>query len=614
MKKIVSVLVLLTVLLLLIGCGGTGTPPNDPNNPGENPSDNPSDPKTYTVTWVDENGEVLSSGKVEENKTPSYTYSVSDTAEWDFTFEGWASTQNGDVLSTLPSVTSDVTYYAQVSAVKQKYTVTFNTNGGSDVASQTVEYGAVATMPDAPSYENHKFIGWYYDENGNDAVDFNAPITSNVDFYAIWNEVANVKAMLSALLSGYKLNPMGYIPESMRYDFEDNLLDEAEIISDYSNSVNVSNIRYGYGEQWHMVMDNLRQTNTFFNVLSVVEGLSTTSITAFNNYFDKNPSDTAHHEFKDGIYNVTIDFDGDILYYVLDYTANLPALGQQTVQIALSMDERTGEKNVRLQIGDANALTYKIRENSYEFAIKYLGVRRAMFSIEKNKDGSVSGKIFEYLTVSSVEIGSSAEFYITDDYVSVVGNKASGMLGFTGYISELYNVDNGQMIGYEVQETLSKIVYNTLWFNLDDVSGINSIKYREVNGDIPAAFFVNGANTEWEAKTVGGVGTKMFSRRFDIEFRTQYVYSYDAVNEQYIEYAIKVPMLFVQEEYYNDFASDVKKTNDVTASITVKSADLNKLLRDYDELIPDFIESKDKITPEAIINYIGNKVTFEGES
>lgn len=435
-----------------------------------------------------------------------------------------------------------------------------------------------------------------------------------IDTSKVGNEILSPKDLLSALLDGYTLNPMSYIPESMRYDFSANLVDPSQLTIDYSQNVNIADINYGHGEQWHMVLDNLQQTSTFFNVLSVVEGLSTASITAFNNYIDKNPSDTAHYEFEEGIYNVVIHFDGEMLFYVLDYTANLPTLDEQTVQVALCMSAKTGEKVVRVQLGDANALTYTILANSYEFAIKYMGVRRAMFSIERNDDGSISGSIHEYLTVSSAEIQSSAEFYITDDYVSVVGNKADGMLGFTGYISELYDTQTGHMLGYEVQETLSSIVYNTLWFNLDDISGMNTIKYRPATDDIPAAFFVNGSEDEWESKNVGGVGTKMFSRRFDIEFRTQYVYAYDKANETYIEYTIQVPMLFIQEENFNTFAEDVKSTNEVTLSVAVENGDLSKLLEDYDTLIPIFVQNKEKITVEVILDFIGEKIIFKEDT
>ena len=617
-------------MMLLIACGGKDEPdttPSTPDNPTTNqpqqetPTDpdpstqgNPSTTPTYTITWMDENGNVLSTASVNENTVPAYTYSVTDTAEYDYTFEGWSAEAGGTVLTSIPTATGNATYYAKVSKVKQTYTVTFNSNGGSAVQSQTVEYGAKATVPAKPTYENHKFVSWCYNADGTSPVDFDTPITGNVTFYAAWNETADVKAILAALLSSYQMHPSAYIPDSMYYDYSDNLVETDDIITDYSSSVNVSNITYGFGEQWHMILENLRQTNTFFNVLSIVEGLSSESIAVFNDYFDKNPSDTAHHEFKTGIYNVTIRFDGETMFYVLDYTTNVPVFGEQTVQIALSMDVESGEKNVRMQIGDANALSYRITENTYEFAIKYLGVRRAMFSIERNDDDNIKGSIYEFVVVSSVEIASAAEFYITEDYVSVVGNKANGMTGFTGYINELYDVESGKMIGYEVNETLSSIVYNTLWFNLNDISGINSIKYRAKNGDVPAAFFINGIGNEWKTKNVGGLGLKMLSRRFDIEFRTQYVYSYDATTGEYVEHAVQVPMLFVQEECYEDLIEDVESTNNVTINVLVTDADLTKILDDYDTLIPIFVENKESITPDDIVAYIGNKYTFETEN
>ena len=625
MRKFALLLLVLSIMMLLIACGGKDEPdttPSTPDNPTTNqpqqetPTDpdpstqgNPSTTPTYTITWMDENGNVLSTASVNENTVPAYTYSVTDTAEWDYTFEGWSAEAGGTVLTSIPTATGNATYYAKVSKVKQTYTVTFNSNGGSTVQSQTVEYGAKATVPAKPTYENHKFVSWCYNADGTSPVDFDTPITGNVTFYAAWNETADVKAILAALLSSYQMHPSAYIPESMYYDYSDNLVETDDIITDYSSSVNVSNITYGFGEQWHMILENLRQTNTFFNVLSIVEGLSSESIAVFNDYFDKNPSDTAHHEFKTGIYNVTIRFDGETMFYVLDYTTNVPVFGEQTVQIALSMDVESGEKNVRMQIGDANALSYRITENTYEFAIKYLGVRRAMFSIERNDDGSITGSIYEFIVVSAVEIASAAEFHITEDYVSVVGNKADGMVGFSGYIAELYNAGTGKMVGYEVKETLSLLNFDTLWFNLGDVMGINSIKYRTATDDVDDAFFINGSSTAWAAKK--NLNT---SRRFDIEFRTQYVYSYDPSTGEYTEHAIQVPMFFVQEGNYDTVVADVKSTNKVDIVVTVDSTDLDKLLEDYDTLVPIFIENKDDITPDDIVAYIGNKYTFETEN
>ena len=362
-----------------------------------------------------------------------------------------------------------------------------------------------------------------------------------------------------------------------------------------------------------MVLTNIDQSMVFFNALTVVESLSASSITAFNNYFDKNPQDTANYEFENGEYNITIKYDGEIIYYVVEYTANIPVIGEVTAQIALAMIEETGEKSVRIQLGDANALAYTVREDSYDFAIKYLGVRRAMFSVARDEDGNVSGKIYEYLTVASVETSNAADFYITEDYVSVVGNKADGLLGFSNTICELYDVNTGKMLGYEVNEVVEKlgitINFDTLWFTLDMVDGINSIKYVAATNSSAAKLYVNGLSKEWASKTVGGIN---FSRRYDIEFRTQYVTSYDPATQEYTVHQIQVPMLFVQEDYYETLADDIKAENkNVTGvEVDISSADLDQLLYDYEVLVPVFNENKNIFTVELILAYIGEKITF----
>lgn len=603
---------LLYLVCLLLAAFMTFTACNNGDDSGD-PSDNPEKTK-YTITWVDENGNTISSAQVEEGSVPNYSYTKNDTDEWDYTFIGWSASADGEVLTEIPEATQNSTYYAKISAVKQKYTVTFNTLGGSSVASQTVEYGSKAAIPDPPSYEGYRFVGWSSSQNEVIEVDFEKVITGNVQYFAVWNEVLDIKGLLVTLLNGYKLNPYEYIPEPMRLGYSDNLVNPDDIVTDFSDFVNVSDITYGFGEQWYMVLANIDQSMTFFNALSVVEAISAASITAFNNYFDENPADTAHYEFESGIYNIAIKFDGDALYYVVDYTANIPVIGETTVQIAMALTLETGEKRVRIQLGDANALAYTVKENSYEFAIKYLGFRRAMFSIERDNEGNVSGKIYEYLTVSSAEIASAAEFYIDDDYLAVVGNKADGLVGFSNTICELYNTNTGKMLGYEVNETAEKlgvtVNFDTLWFNLDDVDGINSVKYVAATQNNPAKLYVNGLGEEWKSKTVGGFSLASFSRRFDIEFRTQYVTSYDSTTQEYTVHMIKVPMLFVQEDYYDSLSDDVKSTNNVNAQVTVIDEDVEQLTTSYAELVPIFTENKEAFSVDIILAYIGIKITL----
>ena len=612
MKKTVALILLVMSLILAFTACGKKNKDDVTENPGTN------DPKpepvvTYTVSWLDENGQTLTTQTVNEGTVPAYTYNVQDTAEWDYTFNGWAATAGGEVLSEIPAATANATYHALVSAVKQVYTVSFNTLGGSEIASQSVEYGNKATQPEDPTFDGHRFVGWSTSQNEVIEADFEQAITGNTVYFAVWNETVDIKVLLSVLLSSYELNPYEYLPEAMRLDYSANLVDAEDIVTDYSSFVNISDISYGFGEQWYMVLTNIDQSMVFFNALTVVESLSASSITAFNNYFDKNPQDTANYKFENGEYNITIKYDGEIIYYVVEYTANIPVIGEVTAQIALAMVEETGEKSVRIQLGDANALAYTVRENSYDFAIKYLGVRRAMFSVARDEYGNVSGKIYEHLTVSSLETSNAADFYITEDYVSVVGNKADGLLGFSNTICELYDVNTGKMLGYEVNEVAEKfgvtVNFDTLWFTLDMVDRINSIKYVAATDSSAAKLYVNGLSKEWASKTVGGLN---FSRRYDIEFRTQYVTSYDPATQEYTVHQIQVPMLFVQEDYYETLADDIKSENkNVTGvEVGISDVDLEQLLYDYENLVPVFNENKEIFTVELILAYIGEKITF----
>ncbi|MBR3316545.1 MAG: InlB B-repeat-containing protein, partial [Atopobiaceae bacterium] len=69
------------------------------------------------------------------------------------------------------------------------HTVTFVTQGGSEVAPQTVEYGKPATVPDAPTRAGKVFCGWYTiaDAGPNDRqYDFATPVTGDLKLYARW--------------------------------------------------------------------------------------------------------------------------------------------------------------------------------------------------------------------------------------------------------------------------------------------------------------------------------------------------------------------------------------------------------------------------------------------
>jgi uncharacterized repeat protein (TIGR02543 family) len=66
------------------------------------------------------------------------------------------------------------------------YTVTFDSKGGTDVASQELRYGDVIQEPEAPTREGYTFDGWYADENLGTLWDFGTAVEGSMTLYAGW--------------------------------------------------------------------------------------------------------------------------------------------------------------------------------------------------------------------------------------------------------------------------------------------------------------------------------------------------------------------------------------------------------------------------------------------
>ena len=87
------------------------------------------------------------------------------------------------------------------------YTVTFNTNGGSAVASQQVAAGQKMTLPAAPAKDGYTFIGWYYDADCTNIADVQNPVDGDITLYAGWaeNTAAETEGGCSGNIGGISL-------------------------------------------------------------------------------------------------------------------------------------------------------------------------------------------------------------------------------------------------------------------------------------------------------------------------------------------------------------------------------------------------------------------------
>ena len=148
-------------------------------------SENPEPPVVkYTVTFDSNGGSIVSSQTVVSGaKATKPTNPTRDG----YTFVNW--TLNGTEYDFNTAVTSNIILVAQWKKVETpvvKYTVTFDSNGGSSVSSQTVVSGAKATKPSTPARNGYIFVNWTL--NGK-TYDFNTPVTSNITLVAQWKKV-----------------------------------------------------------------------------------------------------------------------------------------------------------------------------------------------------------------------------------------------------------------------------------------------------------------------------------------------------------------------------------------------------------------------------------------
>ena len=116
---------------------------------------------TYAVT-LNTNGGTIADGK----DVTGYTYGVGATLPTDvtrtgYTFKGWYDNENltGSPVTAIGGAeTGNKEYWAKWEI--NQYTITFDTNGGSEIAPITQDYGTEITVPADPTRKGYIFKGW----------------------------------------------------------------------------------------------------------------------------------------------------------------------------------------------------------------------------------------------------------------------------------------------------------------------------------------------------------------------------------------------------------------------------------------------------------------------
>lgn len=130
-----------------------------------------------TVTFNANGGTPVDEQVINYNSTVT---KPADPTREGYTFKGWKLNDSDYEWST--PVTGNITLTAEWEI--KKYTVSFNTNGGSAVAPQTVEHGNVASVP--TSTKEGYGVKYWYTTNENEAYDFTTPVTQDIILTAKW--------------------------------------------------------------------------------------------------------------------------------------------------------------------------------------------------------------------------------------------------------------------------------------------------------------------------------------------------------------------------------------------------------------------------------------------
>lgn len=144
--------------------------------------------QVYTVSFETNGGSDVAPLKVIEGDK---LVKPSDPIKTDCSFLGWytdAALTNAWPFET-GVVNADMTLYARWSNPEEKiYTISFDTDGGSEIEAVSVVEKEKLMQPADPTKTGFEFDGWYTDSERLTAYDFESPVTADITLYAKWTQ------------------------------------------------------------------------------------------------------------------------------------------------------------------------------------------------------------------------------------------------------------------------------------------------------------------------------------------------------------------------------------------------------------------------------------------
>ncbi|MCO7175459.1 InlB B-repeat-containing protein [Sporolactobacillus kofuensis] len=467
--------------------GGTGTVPTDPTNYSNGDS----------VTVKGNSGNLVKTG---------------------FSFNGWNTKADGTGTAYQPesalTVTGNVTLYAQWN--KNQYTVTYNSNGGSAVAAQTIDYEGQASKPTDPTQTGYTFGGWYSDSEFNNTYDFNTPVTENTTLYAKWSK--------NQYTVTYNSNGGSSI---------------ANQTVDYENRVSkpIAPTRTGYAFAGWYKDSGLTEPYDFNTPVTE----NTTLYAQWNKVlytitFDSNEGSTVPPQmiaYQDKILNPLIPFKTGFLFsgWYSDsnltnlYDFNTPVTGNTTLYAKWSvMPPSIISQPMNQTINRGQSATFSVFSLSFENTFQWY------------KDGApIIGQTGPSLTISNAQLSDAGQYYVKVTNAGGVITSIPALLIVNPTYSVTYN-ENGNTSG-------AAPVDNQSYSPGTLVTILNPLNLTKTG------YSFNGWNTKADGSGTDYQSGDTFSITGNVTLyakwnKSQYTFTYDsnggsAIGDQHIDYEDK---------------------------------------------------------------------------
>lgn len=320
---------------------------------------------SFTVTFDSDGGSAVEAQTVKDG---GYAERPESPTKTGFNFVNWFAPDAETAFDFATPITADITLKAKWSA--QTFTVTFDSDEGSDVAPAIVKYGEKVAKPTDPVKAGFIFSGWF---NGETEFNFDTPVTGNLTLKAKW--VSEDNAVSVSIKIGDKEVKKVTVEKGEK-------IAKPEITSDILTTIGKTDLK-GYVTWAFDFATAVSESTTITGTWHDVTG-----------YVNTNPFNLVDASAYSGFYLIPIDpakpaadwgtVSVKAKCLALDGTVVTAAAGQAQFTVAKTQEDwsNTGKLTAEYNLGSTAAATTATIPNGTD-SVTYLVIQRTTADLDK---------------------------------------------------------------------------------------------------------------------------------------------------------------------------------------------------------------------------------------